>query len=131
MNFAEKKHNWHRNLQTRHLTLKSLVFLHRRSKTMSHVTSSRGKEDITLSGIPWAIQGTMFHWFRVNTAVANRRRKTINFEDIFPKTRKPKSKVVVINRYTPWKITIMWPTVSISPDQVQFSHLMLKTRYDT
>ena len=31
------------------------------SMTMSHIISGRGKEDITLGGIPWAIQEKVFH----------------------------------------------------------------------
>lgn len=60
------------------------------------ITISRGKEDITLSGILRVIQEKVFHRFREKNALANRRRTTINFEDTLPKTRQPKSKVDVV-----------------------------------
>ena len=51
-----------------------------------------------LSGIPWAIQEKLFHRFRVKTALANRRHRTINFEETFSLTRKLKSNAGVHDR---------------------------------
>ena len=97
--------NWHRNLQAAHLTIKKKKFpgIAVRWPCFTENSSSRGKENIALSGIPWAKQKKkLFHRFRVKTALANSRRLTIYFKQIFDNTRKSKSKAGVINRWTRW-----------------------------
>jgi len=51
-------------------------------------TSSRGKEEIPLSGIASAEQEEVFHWLRIKTALAKRWRTTVNFEEEKPSLRR-------------------------------------------